>query len=92
MALPEDPWLLRVYPPTDAALIERKFHNMLDAADHHRTASKKGVRERFLTSLRILDWYAADQGLEIQRPNDGTVGRSSRRLLVDVSELFGPNP
>lgn len=73
-ALPEDPWLLRVYPTSDAAAAERKFHAMLDAADHRRTESKKGGREWFLTSLRILDWYATDQGLEIERPNEQTVG------------------
>lgn len=73
-ALPEDPWLLRVYPTADAAQIERKFHAMLDAADHRRALSKKGGREWFLTSLRILDWYASDQGLEIQRPNESTIG------------------
>lgn len=73
-ALPEDPWLLRVYPTNSAAEVERKFHAMLDAADHHRAVSKKGGREWFLTSLRILDWYATDQGLEIHRPNETTLG------------------
>jgi hypothetical protein len=72
-ALPEDPWLLRVYPTEDATAVERKFHVMLDAADHHRAASTKGGREWFLTSLRILDWYATDQGLDVQRPNEKTV-------------------
>lgn len=73
-ALPEDPWLLRIYPTRDAAAIERRFHAMLEAADHRRTESKKGGREWFLTSLRFLDWYAAELGLEIQRPNEDTVG------------------
>lgn len=73
-ALPEDPWLLRVYPTVNSAELERKFHAMLDAADHHRAVSKKGGREWFLTSLRILDWYASDQGLEVRRPNESTVG------------------
>lgn len=73
-ALPEDPWLLRIYPTADAGSVERRFHAMLDAADHRRAASKKGGREWFLTSLRILDWYAADQGLEIERPNETNVG------------------
>lgn len=73
-ALPEDPWLLRIYPTAEAAVVERKFHAMLDAADHRRAVSKKGGREWFLTSLRILDWYATDQGLPIERPNEATVG------------------
>lgn len=73
-AVPEDPWLLRVYPTTDSAEMERKFHTMLAAADHSRSASKRGGREWFLTSLRILDWYAADQGLDIQRPTEQAVG------------------
>jgi hypothetical protein len=73
-ALPEDPVLLRTTPTDDSVGLERKFHAMLDAADHHRTASKKGGREWFLTSLRILDWYANNEGLEIQRPNEDTLG------------------
>lgn len=73
-AVPEDPWLLRVYPTTNSTEMERKFHTMLEAADHSRSTSKRGGREWFLTSLRILDWYAIDQGLEIQRPTQQTVG------------------
>lgn len=69
-ALPEDPWLLRVYETDDAATVERRFHAMLDAADHRRTVSTKGGREWFLTSLRILDWYAREQRLAIRRPNE----------------------
>lgn len=72
-ALPEDPWLLRVYVTNDAAAVEQKFHRMLDVADQHRAESRRGGREWFLTSLRILDWYAADQGLEIRRPNEATL-------------------
>lgn len=73
-AVPEDPWLLRVYPTSNSAQMERKFHAMLEAADHTRSTAKRGGREWFLTSLRILDWYAADQGLDIQRPTEQTVG------------------
>ena len=73
-AVPEDPWLLRVYPTVKSTEMERKFHAMLEAADHSRSTSKRGGREWFLTSLRILDWYATDQGLEIQRPTEQTVG------------------
>lgn len=69
-ALPEDPWLLRVYETDDAGLVERRFHAMLDAADHHRSQSTRGGREWFMTSLRILDWYATDQGLTIRRTNE----------------------
>lgn len=54
--------------------MERKFHAMLEAADHSRSTSKRGGRDWFLTSLRILDWYATDQGLEIQRPTEQTGG------------------
>lgn len=73
-AVPEDPWLLRVYPTSSAVDMERKFHRMLEAADHNRSASKRGGREWFLTSLRILDWYATDQGLTIEKPTEQTVG------------------
>lgn len=73
-AVPEDPWLLRVYPTADSIELERRFHAMLVAADHTRSTAKRGGREWFLTSLRILDWYATDQGLEIQRPTEQTVG------------------
>jgi hypothetical protein len=73
-AVPEDPWLLRVYPTENSTEMERKFHAMLEAADHSRTTSKRGGREWFLTSLRILDWYATDQGLKIERPTQETLG------------------
>lgn len=73
-AVPEDPWLLRVYPTTNSIELEQKFHAMLEAADHTRSTSRRGGREWFLTSLRILDWYAAEQELDIQRPMEQTIG------------------
>jgi len=69
-ALPEEPLLLRIYPVEDgdrSAEIERKFHRLLEAADHDRSRARTGGTEWFLTSLRFLDEVASTLGLEIRQ-------------------------
>lgn len=65
-SLPEDPVLLRVYAcePGDARALERRFHDLLDAAGHDRAASRGGGTEYFLTSTRFLDTLARTLGIE----------------------------
>lgn len=67
-ALPEDPVLLRVYACTenDSTRHERKFHSLLEAADHDRSKARTGGTEWFLTSLRFLDEIAATLDLEVR--------------------------
>jgi hypothetical protein len=71
-ALPEDPVLLRIYVtrPEDSARQERQFHQLLEAADHSRSAARSGGTEWFMTSLRFLDKVAEVTGLEIRRVFD----------------------
>jgi T5orf172 domain len=65
-ALPEDPVLLRIYPVSDSAKIEREFHAWLVDADHSRPSSRRGGSEWFVTSTRFLDRIAHSLGLEIR--------------------------
>jgi hypothetical protein len=67
-ALPEDPVLLRVYPceEDDSIQLERKFHGLLEAADHDRSKARTGGTEWFLTSLRFLDEVATTLGLQVR--------------------------
>lgn len=67
-ALPEDPVLLRVYPceENDSGSLERKFHSLLEAADHDRSTARTGGTEWFLTSLRFLDEVAMTLGLQVE--------------------------
>lgn len=64
-ALPEDPILLRVYPTQEAAAVERRFHDMLERADHDRSAAKRSRGEWFLTSTKFLDGVAGLLDLEV---------------------------
>lgn len=67
-ALPEDPVLLRVYrcEENDSIRHERKFHALLEAADHDRSTARTGGTEWFLTSLKFLDEVAATLDLEVR--------------------------
>ena len=68
-ALPEEPVLLRIYQQketsTELSAIERKFHSLLEAADHDRSAARTGGTEWFLTSVKFLDEIADTLNLEI---------------------------
>lgn len=68
-ALPEEPVLLRIYQPgensLDISILEKKFHSLLEAADHDRSAARTGGTEWFLTSLRFLDEIANTLSLKI---------------------------
>jgi len=68
-ALPEEPVLLRIYQhlndSAELSGIERKFHNLLEAADHDRSAARTGGTEWFLTSLKFLDEIADTLNLQI---------------------------
>ena len=61
-ALPEEPVLLRVYQRRESCpelvVLEKKFHALLEAADHDRSAARTGGTEWFLTSLKFLDEIA----------------------------------
>lgn len=66
-AMPEDPWILRVYqsdsiPTTE---LESKIHKMLVSAGHNRTEAKHGGREWFATNLDFLDEIATLLGLTV---------------------------
>jgi hypothetical protein len=66
-ALPEDPWILRVYssdgPPSKE--MERIFHGLLEAAGHTRSTGRSAGREWFTTSLEFLDAIASALGYTI---------------------------
>jgi hypothetical protein len=68
--LPEDPWLLRIYPAEDSAEIEKKFHAFLRDADHHGVKGNRTGAEWFLTSPKFLDRIATTFGLSIKIIND----------------------
>jgi len=71
-ALPEDPVLLRVYPceAGESPARERFFHDLLEAADHHRSTARTGGTEWFLTSTKFLDAIAKSQNMEIIAVSD----------------------
>jgi hypothetical protein len=70
--LPEEPVLLRVYPAgdTNSAEIERRFHDLLDAADHLRRDGRAVGREWFLTTTKFLDQIAVTLNLPIREVFD----------------------
>jgi hypothetical protein len=61
--------LLRIYQRRDTSLevpvLEKKFHSLLEAADHDRSAARTGGTEWFLTSLKFLDEIADTLNLDI---------------------------
>ena len=72
-ALPEEPVLLRVYPVESgepSASIERRYHRLLEAADHDRSTARTGGTEWFLTSVRFLDEIADTLELPIREVID----------------------
>lgn len=71
-ALPEDPVLLRVYPTgeDESISVERRFHALLEAADHDRSKARTGGTEWFLTSVRFLDEIATTLELETREITD----------------------
>lgn len=52
-AMPEDPWIIRVYQSDliSTSELEGKLHKMLISAGHNRTEAKHGGREWFATNL-----------------------------------------
>jgi hypothetical protein len=68
-ALPEEPVLLRIYESSlnemSLAIIEKRFHSLLEAADHDRSAARTGGTEWFLTSLKFLDEIGSTLGLQV---------------------------
>ncbi|OAI38777.1 hypothetical protein AYO39_03490 [Actinobacteria bacterium SCGC AG-212-D09] len=69
-SLPEDPWLLRIYPAESSADAERQFHAFLRDADHDGVRGTRTGAEWFLTSLKFLDRIAKTFGLEVRIIND----------------------
>ncbi len=69
-SLPEDPWLLRIYPADDASHMETEFHGFLRDADHDGIRGGRVGAEWFLTSLKFLDRVARSLGLEVRTIND----------------------
>ena len=69
-SLPEDPWLLRIYPADQSLEVERPFHGFLRDADHGGVRGTRTGAEWFLTSLKFLDRIAATLHLEIRVVND----------------------
>lgn len=73
-ALPEDPWLLRIYTcDGDIYQTEQAIHRLLRAADHRQSAGRSAGTEWFITSLRFLDEVAKQKQMEIvYRIDDAT--------------------
>ena len=75
-ALPEEPVLLRIYEntfvKTELTHIEKRFHSLLEAADHDRSAARTGGTEWFLTSLKFLDEIGSTLNLKIILNTDMT--------------------
>jgi hypothetical protein len=69
-SLPEDPWLLRVYPADASLSAERHFHAFLRDADHDGVRGSRTGAEWFLTSLKFLDRVATTLGLNVRIIND----------------------
>jgi hypothetical protein len=69
-SLPEDPWLLRIYPADSTLHVENQFHVFLRDADHDGVRGTRTGAEWFLTSLKFLDRIATTLGLEIRIIND----------------------
>lgn len=69
-SLPEDPWLLRIYPVEASSRTERQFHGFLRDADHEGVRGTWTGAEWFLTSLKFLDRIATTLGLEVRVIND----------------------
>lgn len=69
-SLPEDPWLLRIYPAGGSSQAERQFHGFLRDADHDGVRGTRTGAEWFLTSLKFLDRIATTLGLEMRIIND----------------------
>jgi hypothetical protein len=69
-SLPEDPWLLRIYPSDASAETEKKFHAFLRDFDHEGVKGDRTGAEWFLTSLKALDRVALTLGLDVQIIND----------------------
>jgi len=66
-ALPEDPWLLRVYTgAADVYQVEQSIHGLLRAADHRQSMGRSAGTEWFLTSLRFLDEIAKQKNLTVE--------------------------
>ena len=63
--MPEDPLLLRVYRTDDPTASERKFHMLLDAAEHERSLGTAVGVEWFITTLEFCDTVATVLGLAI---------------------------
>jgi len=65
-ALPEDPWLLRIYACSDDVFqTEQAIHRLLRAADHRQSIGRAAGTEWFVTSLRFLDEVAMQKKLSI---------------------------
>ena len=69
-SLPEDPWLLRIYPAEASLQAERQFHGFLHDADHEGARGTRTGAEWFLTSLKFLDRIATTLGREVRVIND----------------------
>lgn len=69
-SLPEDPWLLRIYPAEASSHAEQQFHGFLRDADHDGVRGSRTGAEWFLTSLKFLDRLAKNFGLEVRAIND----------------------
>jgi len=65
-SLPEDPWLLRIYPVEASSQAEKQIHGFLRDADHVGVRGTRTGAEWFLTSLKFLDRIATTLGLEVR--------------------------
>lgn len=69
-SLPEDPWLLRIYPVDASSEAEKRMHAFLRAADHDGVRGGRIGAEWFLTSLKFVDHVAKSLDLEVRVIND----------------------
>lgn len=73
-ALPEDPWLLRIYSGEgDMFRTEQAIFKLLKAADHRPSVGRASGTEWFLTSLKFLDAIAEAFGLTLRYAIEDTI-------------------
>jgi hypothetical protein len=74
-ALPEEPILLRIYRTGELPTgeVERDFHRLMEAADHHRSVARSAGTEWFVTSTRFLDEVARVMRLDVVVVNEAAV-------------------
>lgn len=80
--MPEDPLLLRVYVTEDPDADERRFHDLLEAAEHYRQDGLTTGTEWFATTLIFLDAIASALRIGIRQQVPTVEDLTYSRLLL----------